>query len=921
MRKSKIRSSSFGSGINRNLFLVFSSRQASFLVALLALALGPLSNFISSGAGRAQSDQVSESALAQIQSLIEQKLKRTPAQQKLDSNLLTAARLARGEQVSANAPSLQPDVKIEADGRVMVDIDATVTEELLEQIKAGGGDVVTSFPKYGAIRARVSLSRVETLAGLASVRQVRRAVERQLNQASQEESARQMSLSNAQPLHLAQRADRMRSILPQSLSALAAQKKKTGRNQIGPLIGSQTSQGDIAHSAADARSIFFVNGTGVKIGVLADSFNNLGGADFDVSTGDLPGPGNPNGFTTPVTVLQDAGVGGRDEGRAMLQIVHDLAPGASLYFVTTGFSPASFVTNIQALRDAGCAIIIDGVFFPDEPPFQDGLVAQAVNSATAAGVLYVSAAGNSGNLTHNSSGAWEGDFNDSGVNLIVGGNSVGRLHLFSGGNTLNSVTSGSSASRADLFWSDALGQSGNDYDLYVLDSGGTNVVRMSDTNQTGTQDPYEFVGTLNVGEKIAIVKFSGAARALNLTTGRGTKLQFGTSGQIRGHSCASDALAIAAVSAQAGGEFFGGIDTHVENFSSDGVRRVFYNVNGTAITPGNLLFATNGGAVRQKPDFTAADGVDTTLASATGLNPFFGTSAAAAHAGAIAGLVLSFDQLTSANRIRAILTRTALDIEVPGIDRDSGWGIVMARRALEIAATLDGDTIGVYDGSSRTFYLRNSNTPGFSENTIIYGPATAIPIVGDWDGNGTTTIGVYDPSTQTFYLRNSNNQGFANITLKFGPPGAIPVVGDWNADGVDTIGVYDPSSRTFYLRNSNTLGFADLQIQYGPSGAMPIVGDWDGNGTTTIGVYEPGTQTFYLRNSNTPGNADLQVPYGPAGSIPIVGDWDNNGTVTIGVYDSTQTFYLRNSNSIGPADIQFRFGPPGAKPIAGDWEF
>jgi hypothetical protein len=238
------------------------------------------------------------------------------------------------------------------------------------------------------------------------------------------------------------------------------------------------------------------------------------------------------------------------------------------------------------------------------------------------------------------------------------------------------------------------------------------------------------------------------------------------------------------------------------------------------------------------------------------------------------------------------------------------------------AAPLSGsDSIGVYFPGNTTFYLRNSNTPGFADITVPYGPTGATALVGDWDGNGTTTIGVYDPTSQTFYLRNSNSIGLADITFRYGPPGAIPLAGDWNGDGVTTIGIYDPGTQTFYLRNSNSAGFADIVIQYGPGGAIPLVGDWDGNGTATIGVYDPATQTFYLRNSNTPGFADVTVRYGPPSATPIVGDWNGDGTVTIGVYDgASQTFYLRNSNTIGFADVTVRYGPPGAVPIVGDWD-
>jgi hypothetical protein len=231
------------------------------------------------------------------------------------------------------------------------------------------------------------------------------------------------------------------------------------------------------------------------------------------------------------------------------------------------------------------------------------------------------------------------------------------------------------------------------------------------------------------------------------------------------------------------------------------------------------------------------------------------------------------------------------------------------------------DTIGVYYPTNETFYLRNTNSPGFADMTIQYGPPGATPIAGDWDGNGTTTIGVYDPPSRTFYLRNTNSPGFADVTIQYGPAGATPIVGDWDGNGTTTIGVYDPTTQTFYLRNSNTLGPADITIRYGPPGAIPIVGDWDGDGSVTIGVYDPSSQTFYLRNSNTPGIADVTVMYGPTTATPVVGDWNGDGTTTIGVYlPSNQTFYLRNSNSAGFADMTVQYGPSGAIRVVGNWD-
>ena len=74
-----------------------------------------------------------------------------------------------------------------------------------------------------------------------------------------------------------------------------------------------------------ARTLFDDRGSGVTVGVLSDSYDALVGAATDVSNDELPGAGNTCGHTSPVNVLQDYQPGS-DEGRAMLQIVHDLAP-------------------------------------------------------------------------------------------------------------------------------------------------------------------------------------------------------------------------------------------------------------------------------------------------------------------------------------------------------------------------------------------------------------------------------------------------------------------------------------------------------------------------------------------------------------------------------------------------------------------
>ena len=123
----------------------------------------------------------------------------------------------------------------------------------------------------------------------------------------------------------------------------------------------------------------------------------------------------------------------------------------------------------------------------------------------------------------------------------------------------------------------------------------------------------------------------------------------------------------------------------VETFSSDGPRRIFYNSSGTAITPGNV--SATGGQVLNKPDLTAADGVSVTGTGGTFPSTFYGTSAAAPHAGAIAALAKSRQLAATASQITAALVASAIDIEAAGNDRDSGVGIIMADTAVGAMST------------------------------------------------------------------------------------------------------------------------------------------------------------------------------------------------------------------------------------------
>lgn len=659
---------------------------------LVTLASGGFIPRLSSPAQAAADDNginqpISTAAMQQIEALVAEKKSRTPEQNKIDSQLLYAIKMDRGQPIAAGVQTLSVNVGAIENGRVIVDISGNINDSLLQTLRSFGATVLVSTPDYGAIRVEANLDSLEAIAASPDVRYI---------QAKQEAiTARSLSGPTAPSATRVLRPDfplRAARVREQLTKALA----KYSQDDVpldpgaGTNAGQRQSEGDITHRANIARSRYGVNGAGVKIGVLSNGVISLAQSQ---STGDLP---------PDVTVLPgQAGTG--DEGTAMLEIIHDLAPGAKLYFATAFSSITNFADNIKKLRTAGCDIIVDDVFYFAESVFQDGqtpaivsntnggVVTQAVNDVTAAGALYFSSAGNEGNLNDGTAGAFEGDFVNGGSLAIIGGTGAGPVHDFDPSAAVQQfdrITAGS-ANPILLTWSDPLGASANDYDLYVLNSAGSAVVGASTGSQTGTSDPIELLGgSANAtNNRIVVAKFAGADRFLHVNTFRG-RLQFATFGQTHGHSAAANAYSVAATPSV--GPFpspFTSANT-VETFESDGPRRLFFQPNGTPYTAGN--FSSTGGTVRQKPDITAADGG---VVSGVGgfSSPFFGTSAAAPHAGAIAALVKQAKPAFTPAQIRAALIASAIDIEAPGVDRDSGAGIIMADTALQAAGATPVD--------------------------------------------------------------------------------------------------------------------------------------------------------------------------------------------------------------------------------------
>jgi subtilisin family serine protease len=458
-------------------------------------------------------------------------------------------------------------------------------------------------------------------------------------------------------------------------------------------VGLTTSQGVAAMNADIARELYGVDGSGVLIGVISDSFNNLGGAESDVASGDLP---------SGIKVLQDFPGGGIDEGRALMQLIHDVAPGANFAFHTPSVSPilnpSEYANAILALADAGANIIVSDIGDAFSPWFQDGIVAQAVDSVVsrpgASAVSYFAAAGNSGRRSY------ESPFNPSGVIEPLKG---GEFHDFDprlGVDTFQSITIPSGAiARLFFQWDSSFASvngngATNDLDIFLYDSTGTNVLASSTLSNIGN-DPVEFLSFFNTEPtsefNLAFSKNTGSDPGLMKYVvgggGRNFRInEFDTaSGSIYGIQNAEGAMAVGAASY---------LETPA--FGTDPARlRFFSSAGGTPIlfdTAGNRLATPE---IRRKPGIVAPDGGNTTFFGVDipqdpdDYPNFPGTSASVAHAAGVAALMLQANPSLSPAEIYKIMEDTAFDMDDPstpefdvGFDFATGYGLIQADRAL-----------------------------------------------------------------------------------------------------------------------------------------------------------------------------------------------------------------------------------------------
>ncbi len=475
-------------------------------------------------------------------------------------------------------------------------------------------------------------------------------------------------------------------------------------------VGVVDSEGDRSMLTDSIKNTVGIDGSGIKIGILSDSYNSLGGAANSVLEGDLPGVGNPNGYTTPVTVLKDLpedpeaeAPRGSDEGRAMAELIHDIAPGAELFFYTAFDGLLDFAAGIRALEVAGCDIIVDDVGYFVESYFQDGAVGGAANEVAANGVSYYSSAGNSDRASY------ENDYVASGVTGPAGG----ELLDFGGNDVAQrlSIPAGQSISLW-IMWDDpqpAFNDKPNpnpdtDLDAFLFDVATSELLVASVEDNIGDGFNIELIQFENESDTdllvdLLIEKTTGPDPRRIKYLDREERVVFidtigSNAGTCTGHSNVPGTIAVGAASYFNTPEFndfrvsLGAApltESIVNGFSSAGGTPILLASDGTPIEP---LFTENPFVVGPNGTNTSFFGADLTFAP-DGFPNFFGTSASAPLVAAASALLLEANtDLTTAD-IREALKNTAEDMDDPlteefdtGYDLKTGHGFVNAFDAL-----------------------------------------------------------------------------------------------------------------------------------------------------------------------------------------------------------------------------------------------
>ncbi|NLV28408.1 MAG: S8 family serine peptidase [Methanomicrobiales archaeon] len=406
-------------------------------------------------------------------------------------------------------------------------------------------------------------------------------------------------------------------------------------------------EGDLLVRSNGIREVFGASGNGVKIGVIGNGVESLAQSQ-------------KSGELGKITVLE---TGSGDEGTAMLEIIHDIAPDAELFFNAYGGNSSEFKKAVTDLAESGCQVICDDLYFFRQPFLEDGDVADHIRDVLTRypNLIYITVSGNFASLHYQK--PWK-------PGITAGP-----------GKTIHDFGDGTSAIRITLLpddeivitlqWDDPWGYPTHDYDLFLTDPRKGEVLATSMYIQEESKEPFEHLVYHWQGSEPTTVSLSIIRNGENLTPNilemfiRNIDARQVESDIVKdprdsifGHAALEEVITVGSV----------GITTPYE-ISPDSSR-------------GPVTIQVPYQARRWKPDICAPTNVQVSGAGSFPV-PFPGTSAAAPHvAGVVAQLLSAFPGITRADLTDAIYSST-FDLGYPGWDFTYGYGLIDAVKTFQ----------------------------------------------------------------------------------------------------------------------------------------------------------------------------------------------------------------------------------------------
>ncbi|MCY2986400.1 MAG: choice-of-anchor D domain-containing protein, partial [Planctomycetota bacterium] len=237
------------------------------------------------------------------------------------------------------------------------------------------------------------------------------------------------------------------------------------------------------------------------------------------------------------------------------------------------------------------------------------------------------------------------------------------------------------------------------------------------------------------------------------------------------------------------------------------------------------------------------------------------------------------------------------------------------------------------------WYLAYDRDAIHDNQEFIFGFYGDTPVAGDWNGNGLDKAGVVRKGSDGYlhwYLdTNGDGQPTPDNEYIYGFNSDIPVVGDWDGDGTDNIGIVRPGADGLLAWYLDTNWAADGKWEHEIAWSfglvathdVPIVGDWNGDGKSEAGVVrdEGGKGLHWLFNTDAANDKWAETDAYTSGmGIPVTGRWTMpKTTLFVGDLSSRQsvanggtlTFSARQAAEDPVGQLPFHLLNPGTAPL------